>query len=204
MLHHLTNYLLQYKKAGVPNVGTLRLVQRPPVLHIADKTIEPPSYEIALEPIEPISDHQWLYLQRVSGADDETVRKSLQAFGDDVKDEISNGGFNWEGFGLLKDDTQNLSVNVRALQPMVAEKVIRQNAAHNLLIGDRETTSQQLLEQTEEAPLRGRRRAISISIGWVILALALLAIGVLLYTENFNVNATGSRLSPAGWIKLHP
>ena len=204
MLHHLTNYLLQYKSVGIPHVGRLRFVQQPAVLNIADKTIEPPSYGLEVERTEHISDHQWLFLQQATNANAGTVQRNLQEFGDAVKNKITNGGFDWEGLGVLKDDAQNLVVNVAALQPVIAEKVIRQNAAHSILIGDRETTSAQLLEQPEEAPLHVKRRAASIVIGWVILILALLAIGVLLYIGKFNVNATGSRLSPASWIKLNP
>lgn len=203
MLHHLTNYLLQYKSVAVPFVGRLQLVQRSPVLNIADKKIEPPSYVVQLESPDDIADHQWQFLQEATAADKDTVRKNLDLFGHTIKTQMANGGFDWKGIGLIKHDTQELLVSVPAFEPLTAEKVIRQNATHNVLIGDHETNTARLRQNSEAAPSRRKKKNLSVVIGWVVLALALLAIGFVLISGSFNVNAAGSRLSPDTWIKLN-
>lgn len=197
MLRHLSHYLLQYGRVCVPHVGTLRLVQRPPALNVADKTIEPPSYVIELQPDESVSDHQLGFLHNAIGKQQDEAERELRLFGTAVQKQIGDGGFQWDGLGRLESKTQILPFHVLAMQPVAAEKIIRQEATHNVLVGDRELTSAQAVERVAQpASPAGKKRTIAIAIGWVLLLLAVLAIAVLLYLGKFTVAAAGSKLSP--------
>ncbi|GAA4751646.1 hypothetical protein [Flavisolibacter ginsenosidimutans] len=200
MLNYLTNYLLQYKTVSVPGVGTLCLVHQPPRLNVADKLIEPPSYVVEIKNGDEISDHQLLFLSGLANKEKEAVENELHSFGNTVQQKINSGGFNWEGLGIIKSDTQMLSLAVPALQPLAAERVIRQDAKHTVLVGDREVSSARVFERSTETVVHGKKRAVSIQIGWILLFLSLLVIALLLYLGKFSVNASGSKLPPTGFV----
>lgn len=197
MLHPLTNYLLQYKQVCIPHVGTLRLVPHPPTLNVADKILEPPFYTVKIAGDENPSDHQLNYLQNAA-KDGTAVQLSLHYFGNDVKKKMNDGGYDWEGIGTLKNNGEPLRLTTAALQPIKAEKVIRRDAVHNVLVGDKEMTSAQAVEQNTVALRSAKKPSAAVLIGWVLLALAIVAIAVLLYLGGFDAKAAGSKLSPAG------
>jgi len=200
MLNYLTKYLLQYKTVSVPGVGTLCLVHQPPRLNVADKLIEPPSYVVEIKNGDDISDHQLLFLSSLANKGKEAVENELNSFGNTVQQKINNGGFNWAGLGLIKNDTRTLPLSVTSLQPLAAERVIRQDAKHTVLIGDREVSSAHIFERSSETVVHEKKRAVSIQIGWILLLLSLLATALLLYLGKFNVNASGSKLPPTGFV----
>jgi hypothetical protein len=200
MLELLTNYLLQYKTVTVPNVGTLHLVQQAPQLNVADKRLEPPSYIVEIRQEENATDHQLGFLQSFAGKDNDAVATKLELFGASLRQKISNGGFDWQGLGMITSDTQSLLLRLAALQPLSAEKVIRQDAKHTILVGDREVTSDTLSDRNSNVAIPRKKRTVSIFIGWLLLVLALLAIALLLYFGKFNVNAAGSKLPPTGSV----
>lgn len=196
MLHHLTQYLLQYGRVCVPHVGALRLVQQPPVFNAADKILEPPSYVVALERDESVSSHQLTFLRNATSKQEEEIKKELQVFGTVVQKKIAAGGFYWQGLGTITGERTTIAFPLSALQPVVAEKVVSSDAGHNVLIDDPEPTSAGAMEPAAYASPRGKRRSVSLTLGWVLLLLAVLAVAVLLYLGKFNVAAAGSKLSP--------
>lgn len=202
MLNHLTAYLLQHKQVGIPHVGTLRLLQRPPALNVADKVIEPPSCAVEISRTETISEHQWTFLESSTGRNKEAVANDLRSFGDSLWYKMNNGGFDWEGLGTITNEGQPLVFAVAALQPMPAEKVVRPDAAHKILVGDREIQSVQSVAENKETTSAQKRRPLSVMIGWTLLLLSVVAVVLVLYSGKFTVNAAGSRLSPKSWVKL--
>ena len=198
MLHHLTRYLLQYKQVCIPHAGTFQLVQQPPYLNVPDKLLEPPAYSFEWTPKENPSVHQLIFLQRSMQQETSIVQNQLQSFGLLFKQKLQNGGFVWEGLSTVTNEGQGLPVSLPCLQAVPAEKVIRQDALHTVLVGDKELTSAQVLEKNAAAPFDNPNRRVAVVIGWIVLFLSLIAICVLLYLGNFNVAASGSKLSPAG------
>lgn len=199
MLDHLTNYLLEYKTVTVPNVGTLHLVQESPRLNIAEKRIDPPFYTVEIKEEEAPSDHQLNYLR--SFAVNDALATKLELFGNSLQQKIKDGGFDWKGLGLIKSDTQRLSLDVAALQPIVAEKVIRQDARHTVLVGDREVVSANLSEHNADAFVSKKKRDVSVTVGWILLLLSVLAIALVLYLGKLAANASGSKLPPTGFVR---
>ena len=199
MLNHLTNYLLQYKTVSVPNVGTLCLVHQPARLNVADKLIEPPSYVVEIKSEDDIPDHQLQFLSGLANSEKDALKNELRSFGDRVQREINNGGFHWEGLGLIKSDTQTIAVAAPSLQPLVAERVIRQDAKHTVLVGDREVSTAHVTERNADEQTSTKKRDVYVLIGWILLLLSLVAIALLLYLGKFGVNAAGSKLPPTSW-----
>ena len=60
-----------------------------------------------------------------------------------------NSPFYWKGFGWLRFTSDEMSfepdeIRLEALQPMSAERVLRKNVQHSVLVGDQEITSGQV------------------------------------------------------------
>lgn len=199
MLNHLTNYLLRYKTVSVPGVGTLCLVHRPARLNVADKLIEPPAYVVEIKSGEEISDRQLQFLSGLANKEKDAVGHELRSFGNAVQQEINNGGFYWEGLGFIKTDTQTIAIAAPSLQPLVAERAIRQNAKHTVLVGDREVSSAHVTERNADEQKSEKKRDRLVLIGWVLLLFSLLAVAFLLYWGKFRVNAAGSKLPSTSW-----
>ena len=69
----------------------------------------------------------------------------------------------WEGLGILKKDDmgeihfESSILNPFFLQPVPAEKVVRANAKHMLLVGDRERSNNEMSDWFAEEPVHGNR-----------------------------------------------
>lgn len=196
MLNHLTIYLFQYKKVCLPHVGTLQLLQQPAQLNVAEKQIEPPSYRIEIVDDEIVPAHQLSFLNGFVQKDTEAVANDLRLFGETVRQKMREGGFEWEGIGVLQKGINQVPLRLDALQPVTAERVIRQEASHAVLVGDRETTSAQLADEKAEALKLERKGFPYVLVGWLLLVLAILFIAVWLFFGKFKTGSTGSRLPP--------
>jgi hypothetical protein len=201
VLNHLTSYLFQYKSVSIPNVGTLQLVQQPSQLNVVDKLILPPTYFVELKKDDKVSTHQLVYLNQLLQRGIDEVERDLVFFGGRLQEKINGPGFTWEGLGTFTPGTQTLPLAVKALAPVPAERIIRQDARHQVLVGDQQRLSG-TGEETEAAVKSGR--SVLIIIGWVLLLLSLLFIGYHLYTGRFRINSTGSKQSPVVYKQSAP
>ena len=199
VLNHLTNYLLQYKSVSIPNVGTMQIVQHPPQLHVADKLIFPPSYSVELRKGEEVSDHQLNFLNGFLKKDKNEILNDLHFFGNKLHEKINGPGFEWNGLGTITRSTQMLPLTIESLAPIPAERVIRHDARHKVLVGDHQRLSGQAPEFATDTKQVENKRSIYMLVGWIILLLSLLFIVFLLYTGRFRINATGSKASPTGY-----
>ena len=165
MLNHLTTYLLQYKKVSIPHVGTIQITQRPPQLDVVDKLIQPPSYLVEFRKEEEITDHQIRFLDDVLKKGKDDILNDLRFFGDKLQEKINGPGFEWEGLGTITRSTQSIPLFINALEAIPAQKVMRQDAEHNVLVGDHQMTSTQIAEQRSESEMATKKRSIYVIIG---------------------------------------
>jgi hypothetical protein len=84
------------------------------------------------------------------------------------------------------------SIHLSSLQAVPAQKVMRENVQHNVLVGDREVSRQ----ATDVVGESFSRRPLFITIGWIVLGLAVAAIAVVLYLGKFQITSSGLRLHP--------
>lgn len=194
MLNHLTNYLFQYRSVSIPHVGTIQLVQQPPQLNVVDKLMLPPTYSLELKTGGEVSDHQLTYLNAVLQRGKDDVLRDLRFFGDKLQEKINGPGFTWEGVGTITRSTQSLPLSMNALEPVPAQRVIRQDARHKVLVGDQQMLSGPAPETYVERTIG--KRSIYLTIGWIVLVLSLLVIAFLLYQGRFRINSTGSKQAP--------
>jgi hypothetical protein len=141
-----------------------------------------------------VPDHQLLFLC-ASGAPRERARADLFSFGEQLKSRIEKEDFCWNGFGSLRFKANELVfepefIRLESLQKIQAEKVMRQDAEHSMLVGDREMTSTEMITSLS---LKFRRRSLVMVIGWILALIAFIAIIILLYLGKFQTTAAGLR-----------
>lgn len=201
MFKQLTNYLLQYRQVSIPSVGTIRLVQQPAQLDVADKIITPPSYTTAISSEEIVSEHQLAFLSAALQEEKDRVLEQLSALGQTLRSKMQDNGFNWKGIGWIGSSGESGMVTPAILQPVRAERVLRADAEHSVLVGDQELTSRHLSDRKEAAEeVIVKKRSVWMIVGWILLALALLFIVFMLYQGKFRIGATGSRQSPTSYF----
>lgn len=193
----LTNYLLQYRQVCIPSVGTIRLVQQPAQLDVADKTITPPCYRTEISSEEAVPEHQLAFLSAALHEEKDRVLELLSALGQRIREKMDGNGFDWKGVGWMGSSGVSEAMTPSLLQPVRAERVLRSDPEHSVRVGDREMTSRQLSERREEGEIAPqKKRSVWMIAGWVLLALAILFIVFMLYQGKFRIGATGSRQSP--------
>jgi hypothetical protein len=163
-----------------------------PQLDVADKRISSPVYITQHKKEEQVSDHQFHFLTNGKG-EKESFMQELFSFGERLKRKIQNSPFDWKGFGTLRYSSNELLfepdvIQLEGLQPLPAQKVLRENVQHNMLVGDQEMTSQQVTDVLNKVEYK---RPWFIVVGWILLILAVIAIIILLYLKNFQTTSTG-------------
>lgn len=194
MLPLLIKYLVQNGRVCIPHIGTIEIVQEVPRLDIADQVLTPPCYKTVFSEQDIIPEHQLQYISSTNNS----PKKELLSFGEKLRARVHDEPVNLNGLGKLRYASNSIvfepeSIHLSSLQPVAAQKVIRENVQHNVLVGDREMDSHQM---TDVLGRTFRKRPLFITIGWIVLGLAIAAIGVILYMEKFQVTSSGLRLHP--------
>lgn len=190
-----TKYLLQYKRVCIPHVGTFELVLQSPRLDVAGKLFTPPSFTTKYLTEDALPDHQFHFFAHSVPAEKEKLEQELRSFGRDLKDRIEKVPFRWNGFGTLRYTSNELvfepsEIRLDSLQGLKADRVIRPNLAHDLLVGDQHLSS---VETAKTIDRTDYKMPVSMVIGWIVLLLALIAIIIILYTGNFQTGTSGLR-----------
>ena len=144
MLSSLSSYLVQHKKVYIPHIGTFELQYKPAVLQFADRLIYPPSTEVLFLSEGNASKEQVHYLGSLLHLDERDAEDKLRHFGAHLKRRIEDTAFEWKGFGklaLVDGAIVFESTPSNALKPVAAHKIIRENAHHDVLVGERELHS---------------------------------------------------------------
>ena len=193
MLPQLTAYLVQFQQVHIPSVGTVRLVQQPATLDVAGKLIHPPQVNIQFNEDGWLTRHQLWYFGSQLNEDEASTRHALQDAGIQLRKEIEHDTFTWNGIGTFTYQNQKLQFEPQPvpqyLQPVTAERVMREGVQHSVLIGDQVVLS----DGHTEAVTEERQRNWSRIAGWAFVILALFFILFYLYQHQFSPTATGLR-----------
>ncbi len=193
MLQQLSDYLLQFKRVTIPSVGTIQLVPQPARLDIANHLIHAPYYEAAFSPDDEISEHQLEYFSAGPESNTESAYGVLNQWGEQLKRNIQSAPFDWSGIGTFEYQNQQIlfhpqQATAALLPPVQAERVIREHAQHEVLVGERVVMSDEAGERMYE---KRAARDYFIIIAWVLAVLAVLFIAYYLYRHQFQSTASG-------------
>ncbi len=196
MLSSLSSYLVQHKKVHIPHIGTFELLYKPAVLQFADRLIYPPSTEVLFLSEGNASKEQVHYLGSLLHLDERDAEEKLRHFGAHLKRRIEDTAFEWKGFGklaLVDGAIVFESTPSNALKPVAAHKIIRENAHHDVLVGERELHSSDV-SYINESTKPGRSYATLA--GWILLLLALAFVIYNLVQHGFHPFASGLQQKP--------
>jgi len=165
---------------------------RSPQLDVAGKRISSPVFIAQHHKDDQVPDHQF-YFFIGDGMKADDFKNELFSFGEKMKRQVQIAPFHWKGFGTLRYDTNEMlfeseEIVLDSLQALTAEKVLRKDVQHNVLVGDQEMTSQQITDALNRAEYKKPWHIIA---GWTLLILSLIAILIYLYMKNFQITSTG-------------
>ncbi len=148
MYSELYRYLITHNQLILPGIGVLSLNRKPAESDIVHRQILPSSYSVSLEETneQPTTNfYKWLSSAFSISDKDAIIRFNDFVFG--LKKQLNEGAIiNWDKIGILKNGLSG-TINFKAEEyttdetPVNAEKVIRENAEHKILVGEEEKSS---------------------------------------------------------------
>lgn len=191
----LHQYLSQYKQVSIPEVGSIELEYEPASLDVASKMILPPAYRPQFSNKDAVREHQLHFLAAGLHTEQQLVQEQLQHFGKELKRKIQHDAFVWRGLGKLQHSDARILFHADALpnerlQPVIAQKILRENVRHTVLVGEQEVQKSTALE---DAAPGVEKKSYATLIGWMLIAAAAVFIFFMLYKGNFQTPASGNK-----------
>ncbi|MEO7394605.1 MAG: hypothetical protein ABIU11_06645 [Chitinophagaceae bacterium] len=197
MYAELYQYLISYQQLPVPGIGTFLWERKPAVNDFFNKRINPPTYSIFLQPSSGTpSKFFFNWLANTLHISEQEAVVQFNDFANDIKNTISNGGIiDWNNVGLL---SKGLAGEIKFIpaetemvfeKPVIAEKVIRQNAQHMIRVGEDNKTSAEMVEMLNYSDEKKSY--------WWVYALSLVLLGLVFLGWYFSqygldVSSTGN------------
>ena len=197
MIDILNSYLVLHKSISIPGLGTIYVERVPANSDFVNRQILPPGYQFRFDKYFDAPDKEFFSFLATEKhiADFEAIRL-YNEWAYDFRNRLKGEQpVEWKGVGQLHQDS-NGEIHFEPqksyripLRPVPATRVVRTNAVHSMLVGDKETTTLAMSEMLTEE-ISGKKR-------WWIYALviALVAAGILIYRfskDGINPEATGN------------
>lgn len=193
----ITEYLLQADKCSLPPLGVFTRTFNSAQIDNVSKLIYPPYYNFRFDDSEqPVSSAFVDFISYRKNVETSSAKDGIENFLEEKTQKIKDGKqLCFENVGCLQNDESGKIIfipeEVATLLPVLpAEKVIHKDASHNVLVGDRETTSEVMKDYYSEQPVTSSRR-------WKLWAAILLAVGLIviifsLYNKGFAPDSIGN------------
>ena len=183
----IASYLFQNKTCPLPGLGNLSVTTTGAQSDFSNNVIIPPVSSIQFTPGETDTASLLTWLANKTNSDKQEASSALDNFCDQLK---NNSGSNLDGVGNFVVNS-NGEINFVPIelpgaftQPVTAERVIRLDAQHEMLVGDKQTTNIAMTEYlNEESPKKDRWWIWAIVLGAVSLSL------IFLYAADKNASA---------------
>jgi len=185
MFEVLNSYLFQHKSISIPGMGTIYMESLPASIDVSTKNMLPPLYYFRFDKYFDAPDKEFFsFLASEKKIHDFEALRLYNEFSFDLREKITHDQeVTWEGVGVLKKDLEgNIAFdsslgNPFFLRPVPANQVIRRDAEHTMIVGDRERTNIEMNEWLQNESSVAKR------ISWWVYALviACLTLGVLIY-----------------------
>lgn len=194
MFDLLREYASQYHKINLPGIGAVGLEKLPARADFSDKMFYPPGEEWKLLGNEEVMDDSFInFICSKKNMAVTVAEEEWGKFCSDIRTKINNSGeIKLPGIGILKNDSngvlqmETLMADTILLKPVIAERVIRKDAEHTILVGDREKTNFQMSELLNS-------NVSSANAKWWAWAAALFVFAAGLIVYNFSENKWSSK-----------
>jgi hypothetical protein len=159
---------------------------------VANKQILPPHYTIRFSEEGWLTRHQLYYFGTQLHFDETATRNSLEDIGSQLKNGIQQAPLTWRSIGTFRyiDDKIEFEPEVLPplLQPVAAERVLREGVQHNVLVGDTVVRSDGTAQLAAEDESHWNWSRI---VGWAAVILSVFFIIFYLYLNQFQPTASG-------------
>jgi hypothetical protein len=194
----LNNYLYQHKSISIPGLGTLYMERMPARTDFVNRQILAPFYSFRFDQYFDAPDQDFFgYLANRKQVPDFEAMKWFSEFSLDLRTRIRNNELvNWQGLGSFKaaDNgeiyfTADLT-DAPQVDAVAAERILRNNTEHHLLVGDVERTTTEMPELLTETHVEKE--------SWwtyaiIIAAIALSICCYQLFRDKLNFSSFGSQ-----------
>ncbi|NDF97735.1 MAG: hypothetical protein EB101_02160 [Chitinophagia bacterium] len=177
----LQEYLLTQKKLPLAGAGVLYLNRVPARFDVGSRQFLPPdnSYTFRSEPVEQIEELvNWLSARM--GLEPAEVITRYQRFCASFLQTLSSGAtVSWKGWGSWQKDEKGalqFLVDLPAMTnaPVAAQKIIRDNAAHQVRVGEESRSSVEMAQRLQQSKTSFPIEKL-LTWSWLLLAAAWLA-----------------------------
>jgi hypothetical protein len=195
----LNRYLFLHKSIPIPGLGTICLESQAATIDASTRTIHPPVYRFRFDKFSDSPDKDlFSYLSTQQKISDYEALRQYNDFAYSLRDRLNYfREAPWEGLGVLKKDDmgeihfESSILNPSFLKAVPAEKVVRTNARHMLLVGDRERSSREMSDWFAEEPIHGNK------LWWLVALIGGIAAAVIIMihfsSKGWNVESTGNQ-----------
>jgi hypothetical protein len=199
MIDILNGYLIQHKSISIPGLGTIYVERLPAMNDFTNRLIQPPSYRFRFDKYFDAPDKDFFhFLAANKNIPEYEAIKQYNEFAYELRNRIRHDDhFTWPEVGVLSKELSGEihfeSISPEAyLQPVSAIRVIRQDARHTLLVGDQETTTQDMSELLSEGTFVEKE-------SWWTYALILFAVALCLLFFHFFRVGWGTETIGSQW-----
>ena len=162
MQEHLYEFLVLNKQISLPGIGTIRLKKQPATYEFTNRQFISPQYSFQLESgSDKPSMKLFAWLSAYLNISELDAIRMVNDFSFKLKQTIVEmGEASFENVGVFRRDLagnyslKTFSELINQDQPVSAEKVIREKEVHTVLVGEKETTSQEMHEYFADTPVK--------------------------------------------------
>lgn len=175
-------YLMQFHRLPMGDLGEIRLSQKSAILHVLDKQITPTTFNIVYSDVNTNTDAFIDWLAFRLSVSTESAGALFVNYTDYLKKTLDEGAtIEWKKIGEWgKDNNGHIYFNAASVRQLTekmlpAEKLIRNNPQHEVLVGDRTYSGEQLqelLDKNKTKPVKNEiRMAAVLSLAVAILCM---------------------------------
>ncbi|HRI19484.1 MAG TPA: hypothetical protein PLA68_00960 [Panacibacter sp.] len=178
MYQYLHKYFSLYKNLSLPGIGSFNTTAQPARIDFTNKTLHAPRYTIHYNSEHTSTDDKFYkFLAKETGLKYDDAAHQLKEFTTQITDKLKDGVLvKFEGIGTLVKKEEGYLFDagdnyVSDFFPSItAGRVIRQNAEHNVRVGEDDKTSTEMQQRLTQTIVKEER--------WWISALVLAVIGI--------------------------
>ena len=187
MVTALNSYLVQHKSLSIPGLGTIYVERIPAQSDFVNKQIIPPSYHYRFDRYFDAPDKDFFtYLASQKEIADYEAIRWYNEWAYELRNKIrTDHEVKWENVGTLRTDVSGEIIFepqpnlINFLHAVPAERVIRSNAEHMVLVGDKQLTTTAMNDYLHEETVYVEKES------WWIYALILAAVAVVVIFFHF-------------------